>query len=207
MSDSEARALRRAAILLLLTSAVRWGWSARQGTVPGEGREVLAALADTSRQALEDGEARSRPLASGERIDPNRASERDLDRLPGVGPAAAKAIVRFREEVGPFRVPGDLTRVRGIGPATLERIRPHLGLSDVPLRGAPRGVRAVPLVDVNRADPEELRALPGIGPALAARIVEERQKGPFRSVEELSRVAGIGPATVARLRARVTVGH
>lgn len=50
-------------------------------------------------------------------------------------------------------------------------------------------------VNVNSADPSELRLLPGIGTALAQRILEARlQGGPFRDGEDLCRrVPGIGP--------------
>lgn len=50
---------------------------------------------------------------------------------------------------------------------------------------------------INRASATELEALPGIGPALAARIVEGR---PYRTVDDLDRVKGIGPKKVAALR-------
>jgi competence protein ComEA len=62
-------------------------------------------------------------------------------------------------------------------------------------------------IDVNRADEAALERLPGIGPALARRIVEARAERPFRSVEDLARVRGIGPATLARLGDLVTVGR
>jgi competence protein ComEA len=56
------------------------------------------------------------------------------------------------------------------------------------------------LIDPNTASAEELDRLPGIGPALADRIVAERERGgPFRTVEELQRVPGIGPATRGRI--------
>ncbi len=62
-------------------------------------------------------------------------------------------------------------------------------------------------VDLNRASAEELQLLPRIGPTLAARIVEERERGgPFRSVAELARVRGIGPRTVERLAPLATAG-
>lgn len=62
------------------------------------------------------------------------------------------------------------------------------------------------LVNVNSADAAALDTLPGIGPALAQRILEWReQHGPFRSVEELLEVSGIGDATLRRLRDLVTV--
>ena len=63
-------------------------------------------------------------------------------------------------------------------------------------------------VDVNRAGVEELTSLPGIGPALAKRIVEYRQEnGPFRSVDDLMAVKGIGPKLLGKIRDRVTVGE
>jgi len=56
-------------------------------------------------------------------------------------------------------------------------------------------------VQVNRADLTELMRLPGIGPAYAERILEERDRnGPFWFPEDLEAVSGIGPQTVLRLR-------
>ncbi len=61
-------------------------------------------------------------------------------------------------------------------------------------------------ININRASAEELEALPGIGPVLAARIVAYREEhGPFRSVEDLLRIPGIGPATLERIREMITV--
>jgi competence ComEA-like helix-hairpin-helix protein len=60
-------------------------------------------------------------------------------------------------------------------------------------------------IDVNVASAGELDRLPGIGPALASRIVADREaNGPFGSVEALQRVRGIGPALAARLAPHVT---
>jgi competence protein ComEA len=55
-------------------------------------------------------------------------------------------------------------------------------------------------VRLNEASLDELRRLPGIGPALARRIVAAR---PFATVDELLRVPGIGPKTLEALRSRV----
>jgi predicted flap endonuclease-1-like 5' DNA nuclease len=55
-------------------------------------------------------------------------------------------------------------------------------------------------IDVNRAGEAELMRLPGIGPALAARIVAERDRaGAYASPQALLRVPGIGPKTLARI--------
>lgn len=54
-------------------------------------------------------------------------------------------------------------------------------------------------LDPNRASAAELMALPGVGPALAARIIEERDRAPFSSVSDMARVRGIGPAMTERI--------
>jgi competence protein ComEA len=61
-------------------------------------------------------------------------------------------------------------------------------------------------VKLNEAGINALTALPGIGPALAHRIVTHRQHvGPFQSVEDLVRVQGIGTALVERLRPFISI--
>jgi len=62
-------------------------------------------------------------------------------------------------------------------------------------------------VNVNTATVEQLTALPGVGPALAARIVEHRQKsGAFRSTQEVMSVKGIGEKNFAKIEAWLSVG-
>lgn len=54
-------------------------------------------------------------------------------------------------------------------------------------------------IDVNSASADELQTVRGIGPSIAARIIEERARGPFRDLADLeARVKGIGPASVRR---------
>jgi competence ComEA-like helix-hairpin-helix protein len=61
-------------------------------------------------------------------------------------------------------------------------------------------------LDVNRATLTELQRLPGVGPSLAARIVERREVKPFDSVDDLRKVKGIGPKILEAMRPVVTVG-
>ena len=61
-------------------------------------------------------------------------------------------------------------------------------------------------ININTAGAAELELLPGVGPALAGRIVEYREKkGAFKRVEDLDRVKGIGPKILERIREKVTV--
>lgn len=55
-------------------------------------------------------------------------------------------------------------------------------------------------VNLNKATPAQLDKLPGIGPALAGRIVAERAKAPFTSIDDLRRVKGIGAKKLEKLR-------
>ena len=64
-----------------------------------------------------------------------------------------------------------------------------------------------PPVSINEASREELERLPGIGPGLAARIVEHRERfGRFRRAEHLLLVRGISERRFLRLRPYVTAG-
>ena len=63
-------------------------------------------------------------------------------------------------------------------------------------------------VNLNTASVEQLTTLPGVGPKLAARIVEYRQKsGTFRSTQELMNVKGIGEKNFAKIEAWLSVGE
>lgn len=57
------------------------------------------------------------------KVNVNRATEEELQTLTGIGPAKAAAIIRDREENGPFKSVDDLTRVSGIGEKTLDNLR------------------------------------------------------------------------------------
>jgi competence protein ComEA len=75
--------------------------------------------------------------------------------------------------------------------------------------GDPVGARAwlvLHKLDVNAARLDDLTALPRVGPKMARRILDERnRRGGFRDIGELRQVKGIGAKTLARLKPLVTV--
>jgi competence ComEA-like helix-hairpin-helix protein len=172
---------------------------------------------------------KGRPLGAGERVDVDAAAPAELARLPKVGPRLAKVIVADREAHGAFGSLAALDRVSGIGPGLLKVLAPHVSFGGAAGRqgsgaavlqvsvtptetSAPppihpqAGTRPAAPLNLNSATAAELDALPGIGPAKAAAILQYRERhGPFAAVEDLARVPGFGVAAVARLRERVAV--
>ena len=61
-------------------------------------------------------------LAPGEVINVNKASQGDLEKLPGIGPAKAQAIIQAR----PFQTPEDLMKVKGIKEKVFAKIKPYI---------------------------------------------------------------------------------
>jgi competence ComEA-like helix-hairpin-helix protein len=69
-------------------------------------------------------------------------------------------------------------------------------------------LRAGQPLELNQASASDLVLLPGVGPKLAARIVDERaRRGGFAQVDELRQVKGVGPAVLARVRPLLRVSH
>ena len=154
-------------------------------------------------------------------FDVNRADRAELLQIPGVGDSLASRIQEYRRQSGPFQSVSELRHVHGIGPMTLERVRPWISVpqsrtdavtdsqSITPKqRSKPTSKKEALLtnaIDINLATAAELQRLPGVGPKRAQHIVEERQKRPFTSIEDLCRVSGFGPKTLERLRPYIVV--
>ncbi|MGH7560867.1 MAG: ComEA family DNA-binding protein [Gemmatimonadales bacterium] len=175
--------------------------------------ETIALAQHRARSA-----AAGRPLARGERIDLNTASAEEIARLPRVGMSLAKRILEDRQKRGPYRDLRDLDRVPGVGPALLATLRDLARFSGVFSPGNDASFRtyggytaggqgaALAAVDLNSASEKELLALPGVGPARARAILAyRREAGSFAAVSDLERVPGISRSLAARLAPLVTV--
>jgi len=107
--------LRRAdqaavAVLVLVALASTAGWWVSQGGWQGSLIEIERAEPQTARFE----------------VDINRADWPELVQLPGIGETLARRILESRETDGPFIDHRELLRVKGIGPKTLENLRPYL---------------------------------------------------------------------------------
>jgi competence ComEA-like helix-hairpin-helix protein len=141
--------------------------------------------------------------------------------MSGPGSDASQAMERLSvRERATLAVLG-LLALAALGALTWQRQRPELIITGAPalsmaVGGPPpaesaewdRRLTASRQVDVNAAGVAELERLPGVGPALAKRIVEERERrGPFSSADDLARVPGIGPKTVESVKAYISAGE
>lgn len=106
----------RLALSPLQVDGTQLEWNT-EAAVESDSAGVVALPKHSSRPA--------KPSKISGSLDPNLASVAQLQTLPGIGPALAVRIAEARAD-GPFKDPDDLLRVKGIGPAKLEKLRPHL---------------------------------------------------------------------------------
>lgn len=123
--------MKRFRALGLLVAALAIATLARLPWAPSEARVSI--------EKAPPSEAAVRALVAGTTLDVNSATAADLELLPGIGPALAQRIVDDRARSGPFRTVEDLDRVRGIGPRTVERLRPFVRIG-----GAGQGTESPP---------------------------------------------------------------
>jgi competence protein ComEA len=110
------------------------GWSVcRQGT-PGQSRRALPeaseairaihAAAEPSPGTTQDRALEAALKPASRTVNLNTASAAELEVLPGIGPAMARRILEYRSRYGRFSSIDQLDQVKGIGPKTLEKLRP-----------------------------------------------------------------------------------
>jgi len=197
MEPAERRAILLLLLLGVVGQGVRW-FVGRPGEPPGQVALMPVERRGSPTAHRDSAQAAARPMGPGETLDPDHATVAELLRLPHVGPALARAIVADREAKGPFRSAQGLDRVSGVGPKLLAVLHPYLTFKGGSSPGEGR-------LNLNTATAAELEALPGIGPALAGRIVSYREShGGFADIGGLGAVPGIGTALVERVTPLLT---
>ena len=122
ISRYEAAALGLTAAFVFFTAG--WFFASRTAsdpfTVTVQHSQSTAVSSAAQTQTGESSQPES--LLEGERIPVNTADVYELDRLPGIGPTKAQAIVDYRESSGPFQSVEELTEVKGIGEGILAQV-------------------------------------------------------------------------------------
>lgn len=105
------------------TEAINLAQSLKDGQqikVPEKGTAVQAQAANTSAAPSQNAAAAG---DNGGLVNINNADEKQLDTLPGVGPAMAKRIIEYRETEGGFTAIEDLKKIKGIGEAKFNKMK------------------------------------------------------------------------------------
>jgi competence protein ComEA len=158
------------------------------------------------------------PAAKAAKVDINSATQAELEAVKGIGPATAQKIIENR----PYKSLTDLKKA-GLSSKEITAFKPYLtAKKPAAAAAAPQAAKTVEPgtakaakgakaakpapgapVDLNTADQKALESLPGVGPALAKRIMEAR---PVQSLDELAKVKGMSKTKVAALKDKVTFG-
>src|SRR6056297_2316031 len=143
-------------------------------------------------------------------IDINNANAMELQLLKGIGSTKADAIVKYRETNGSFKKKEAIMSVPGIGPATFEKIKDRLQITEKSRDESKQeeqhseGER----ININRASRSQLETIPGIGPVKAGSIIEYRDlNGKFLDLSDLILVNGIGEKTLEKMKPMITIDN
>jgi DNA uptake protein ComE-like DNA-binding protein len=124
-TKGERRALYFLAAVALLGAGTR-AWRAKHTIVSNAGLEDQIQAVDSAGMAGRRvaGSPRPKPVKppAGQPVDLDVASPNEIEKLPGIGPALARRIVKDRDANGPFGCLAALDRVKGVGPSLLARV-------------------------------------------------------------------------------------
>jgi competence protein ComEA len=177
---------------------------------------VEAAETKTKTKAKAETAAKeSEKTVAGEIVNLNTADKAAIENLPGIGSTMADNIIAAR----PFKNVDDLKNVKGIGQVKFDKLKDLVTVKAAKASKkieseatsttqstsqATKQSTSVGPVDLNTADKSALESLPGIGPALAEKIIAAR---PFKSVDDLKNVSGFGQAKFDNLKNLVAVNQ
>ncbi|MFN3876660.1 MAG: helix-hairpin-helix domain-containing protein, partial [Flavobacteriales bacterium] len=147
-------------------------------------RANAPAGSDAPRQRAEEAATAPRDAAARRRVEVNTADSAALVALPGIGPAFARGIIRYRERLGGYRSLDQLAEVHVLKdkPDALLRLKELLIADTLAIRRIP----------INSCTAEELAAHPYARWAVAKPVIAYRQQhGPFGSLQELRAIPAL----------------
>jgi len=136
-------------------------------------------------------------------FDPNTASY-DTLLLFGLNKYQAGNIIKYRNNGGSFRKPGDLIKIYGIDSAFFNEIENHILINRQAVNANEKQVAAPVLLELNSADAGKLEKLSGIGPVFAKRIIKFRDLlGGYHSKKQLLEVYNLPEETYSKIEPMV----
>ncbi len=143
-------------------------------------------------------------------FDPNRCSKDQWMKL-GVKEKTAETIMKYVSKGGKFKSPEDLKKIWGLSPTQVKDLMPFVKIILTPKIENKKNTNSHfettnsnKIIDVNTADSLLLESLPGIGPALAGRIIKYRNKlGGFYTREQLKEVWGLPDSVFHKVKEKV----
>jgi competence ComEA-like helix-hairpin-helix protein len=146
-------------------------------------------------------------------FDPNVVSEESLRKMP-FSAVQIKSLIRFRNAGAKFKVKKDLLKIYQMDSLTYSRAAPYIHLPDkkqypfetLPSSASNKDITPKHKLDLNRADSIALESLPGIGPYLAASIVQYRNRlGGFARLDQLLEIKNFRPEILTQINRHIEV--
>src|SRR6476661_2406146 len=140
-------------------------------------------------------------------FDPNSISLEGWKKL-GLNEKTATTIIKYRSKGGRFYKPEDLTRIWNLPPGFYDRVKNYINCESIKssfntysYTNNKSQKKEIFIVEINQADTNAFIQLPGIGPRLAQRIINFRNKlGGFYSVDQIAETYGLPDSTFKMIR-------
>lgn len=145
-------------------------------------------------------------------FDPNTCSKEQWMKL-GVKEKTAETIIKYISKGGKFKAPEDLKKIWGLSPTQVKELLPFVKIiTTLKIENGKNTIahfsqkNSNKIIDINTADSSLLEWLPGIGPALAGRIIKYRNKiGGFYSPVQLKEVWGLPDSVFQKIKEKVEI--
>jgi len=141
LTKTERRALLIIAAVLLISVVIQWARPHKVNTeiydysmqdslfkaLSADTNNIETSLDKTEKPLKQiEQKKKTKSVLKEKSINVNTATQKELERLPRIGPATAKLIIEYREQNGPFKSIEELDNVKRIGPKTIEKIAPFI---------------------------------------------------------------------------------
>jgi len=146
-------------------------------------------------------------------FDPNTLSEEGFVKL-GLSPKTAHTIINYRSKGGYFKNAEDIRKIYSLSKTDADRIVPYIRMETARdkkeysynKKPAPVPSKQYKSLDINTATPEEWKTFPGIGDAIANRIVKFRNSiGGFKNVEQVGKTYGLSDTVFQAIKPYLSI--